>query len=139
MLRLCLTAALLTFTLTASARADVVVLGTGEPAFTNSANNTQWVQWSNNGNYRVEFLHSVNGGPSVVDGPYAVAKTGNTSVNWTGIRGVATPLQEGSTYAICGFGRWDDGTGMYFPDFSTSCRRPNGKRPSPPLARTKPR
>lgn len=95
MLRLCLTAALLTLTLTASAEADVVVAGTGEPAFTSSANNTQWVQWSNNGAYRVAFQHSVDGGPAKVDGPYAVAKTGTTSVNWTGIAGVTTPLKEG--------------------------------------------
>lgn len=138
MLRLCLTAALLTLTLTASAHADVVVAGTGEPAFTNSANNTQWVEWSNNGAYRVEFQHIVNGGPAVVDGPYDVFSTGTSSVNWSGIQGVATPLQEGSTYAICGFGRWNDGSGMYFPDFKTSCASANGKRTATTIDRTKP-
>ena len=45
----------------AAAHADVVVLGTGEPEFTNSANNTQWVQWTNSGPYRVEFNHSACG------------------------------------------------------------------------------
>ncbi|MDA0182857.1 PKD domain-containing protein [Solirubrobacter phytolaccae] len=136
MLRLCLTAALLTLTLTASAQAEVVVAGTGEPAFTNSANNTQWVEWSNNGNYRVEFQHIVNGGPALVDGPYGVAQKGTTSVNWTGIPGVATPLQEGSTYGICGFGRWQDAYGMWYPDFQTSCA--NGKRTATTIDRTKP-
>src|SRR5689334_17746792 len=82
--------------LAAPAGAEVIVKGTGEPAFTNSANNTQWVEWSNNGPYRVESNRHVNGGTAVVDGPYAVAQAGSTSVNWTGIRGVATPLAEGS-------------------------------------------
>ena len=98
----------------AAAHADVVVLGTGEPAFTNSANNTQWVQWSNNGPYRVEFNHVVNGVNVAVDGPYQVASNGSTSVNWTGIRGVSTPLTEGTTYKICGYGRWQDGNGSWF-------------------------
>lgn len=124
--------------LAAPARADVVVAGTGEPAFTNSANNTQWVQWSNNGSYRVEFLHVVNGGPAIVDGPYDVAKTGTTSVNWSGIAGVATPLQEGSTYGICGFGRWQDAYGMWYPDFQTSCGSANGKRTTTTIDRMKP-
>lgn len=138
MLRLCLTAALLTLTVTASARADVIVAGTGEPAFTNSASNTQWVQWSATGNYKIEFQHIVDGGPAKVDGPYPVAKTGTTSVNWAGIPGVTVPLKEGSTYTICGFGRWDDGTGLYFPDFSTSCASANGKRTATTIDRTKP-
>lgn len=124
----------------AAAQAEVVVAGTGEPAFTNSANNTQWVQWSNNGNYRIEFNHHVNGGTAVVDGPYQVGRTGTTSVNWSGIRGVSIPLTEGNSYMICGFGRWDDGTGVYFPDFSTACgdadRR--GLRASTTIDRTPP-
>jgi hypothetical protein len=123
-----------------TAQAEVTVKGTGEPAFTSSANNTQWVEWSNNGGYRIEFNHHVNGGNAVVDGPYQVGRTGSTAVNWTGIRGVSVPLAEGSTYAICGFGRWDDGTGTYFPDFSTSCgdadRR--GLRASTTIDRTAP-
>lgn len=134
-LTVCLAALALT---AADASADVVVAGTGEPAFTNSANNTQWVEWSNNGAYRVEFQHVVNGGAAKVDGPYNVASTGSTSVNWNGIAGVAVPLAEGSTYAICGFGRWNDGTGMWFPDFSTSCGTANGKRTSTTIDRTKP-
>ena len=124
----------------APSRAEVIVKGTGEPAFTSSANNTQWVEWSNNGPYRIEFNHHVNGGAAVVDGPYQVNQTGSTSVNWSGIAGVALPLPEGSTYTICGFGRWADGTGMYFPDFSTSCgdadRR--GLRASTTIDRTAP-
>ena len=135
-----LLAALTLLAAAAPAQAEVVVHGTGEPAFTSSRNNTQWVQWSNNGNYRIEFHHHVNGGNPVVDGPYQVARTGTTSVNWDGIRGTTIPLQEGSTYTICGFGRWDDGTGMYFPDFSTSCgdadRR--GLRASTTIDRTAP-
>jgi hypothetical protein len=134
-LTVCLAALALT---AADASADVVVAGTGEPAFTNSANNTQWVEWSNNGAYRVEFHHVVNGGATKVDGPYNVASTGSTSVNWSGIAGVTVPLAEGSTYAICGFGRWNDGTGMWFPDFSTSCGSANGKRTSTTIDRTKP-
>lgn len=126
--------------LPAAAQAEVVVKGTGEPAFTNSANNTQWVEWSNNGPYRVEFNHHVNGGTAVVDGPYNVASTGSTSVNWSGIRGVSVPLAEGNTYMICGFGRWYDGVGMWFPDFSTACgdadRR--GLRASTTIDRTAP-
>lgn len=141
MFRTCLTATIAAALLVpAAADAEVIVKGTGEPPFTNSANNTQWVEWSNNGNYRIEFNHHVNGGTAVVDGPYQVGRTGSTSVNWTGIRGTSVPLQEGSTYTICGFGRWDDGTGMYFPDFSTSCgdadRR--GLRASTTIDRTPP-
>ncbi|UUY04938.1 hypothetical protein LRS13_05255 [Svornostia abyssi] len=141
MFRTCLTATIAAALLApAAADAEVVVKGTGEPAFTNSANNTQWVEWSNNGPYRVEFNHHVNGGTAVVDGPYNVASTGSTSVNWSGIRGVSVPLAEGSTYMICGFGRWYDGVGMWFPDFSTACgdadRR--GLRASTTIDRTAP-
>ncbi len=122
------------------ARAEVIVKGTGEPAFTSSANNTQWVEWSNNGPYRVEFHHHVNGGTAVVDGPYNVASTGSTSVNWSGIAGTSLPLQEGSTYTICGFGRWGDGTGVWFPDFQTSCGDADqrGLRASTTIDRTPP-
>src|SRR5215203_978312 len=105
--------------LVGTASAEVIVSGTGEPAFTNTANNTQWVEWSNSGKYRIEFNQYVNGGTPIKDGPYQVNPTGSTKVDWTGIQNI--PLIEGNTYTICGFGRWDDGTGVYFPDFSTSC------------------
>lgn len=136
--RTCLTAALLALTLTGSAHADVVVVGTGEPAFTNSANNTQWVEWSNNGGYRVEFQHIVDGVEVLVDGPFDVFPTGTMSVNWSGIAGVSVPLQEGRTYTVCGFGRWKDAGGTYFPDFRTSCGAANGKRTGTTIDRTKP-
>jgi hypothetical protein len=116
----------------------VTVAGTGEPEFTNSANNTQWFQWTNAGPYRVEFNHSVDGGAAVVDGPYAVAQTGTTNVNWTGISGVSAPLEEGRKYTICGYGRWQDAYGMWYGDFSTSCGTAGAKRTSTTIDRTKP-
>ena len=80
----------------------MVALGTGEPAFTNSATNTQWVQWTSPSAYRVEFQYVVNGVATRTEGPFDVAKTGTMWANWSG---VAT-LEEGKTYGICGRGRW---------------------------------
>jgi plastocyanin len=138
--RIFVTAACSLGVLAGTAHGEVIVKGTGEPAFTNSANNTQWVEWSNNGPYKIEFNHYVNGGTAVVEGPYPMASTGSSWVNWSGIAGTSVPLTEGSTYTICGLGRWQDAYGMWFPDFSTSCgdadRR--GLRASTTIDRTKP-
>ena len=133
MLRLALTACLATLAVTASAHADVIVSGTGEPAFTNSATNTHWFEWSSTGPYKVEFSYSVDAVQTKVDGPYNVAQKGTMWANWAG---VAT-LQEGKTYSLCALGRWQDATGgMWFPDFFNSCNVPGAKRGSTTIDRT---
>lgn len=120
-----------------TAHAGVVVQGTGEPAYTNSANNTQWVAWSGSPNYRVEFRHYVNNAEVATEGPYNFPATGSTWVNWSGIAPI--PLQEGSQYGICAQGQWYDGS-MYFPDGPNSCSdgAMQGKRTFTTIDRTKP-
>lgn len=123
-----------------AAQAGVSVMGTGEPAFTNSSTNTQWVQWTSNGDYRLEFDHYVNSANVAKAGPYQVGQSGSTWVNWSGVAGVSTPLQEGSTYTICALGRWNDGTGTYWPDSLSSCGDASvrGLRASTTIDRTAP-
>ena len=135
MLRLALTACLATLAVTASAHADVIVSGTGEPAFTNSTTNTQWFEWSNTGAYKIEFGYAIDAVQTKLEGPYTVAQKGTMWANWAG---VAT-LQEGKTYSLCALGRWQDATGgMWFPDFFNSCNAPGAKRGSTTIDRTKP-
>jgi hypothetical protein len=122
------------------AQASVTIKGTGEPPYTNSANNTQWVQWSNNGPYSVDFTHYVDNVQVATEGPFQMPQTGSTWVNWSGIPGTSIPLKEGSTYAVCAQGRFDDGSGMYFPDGPNSCSdgAMTGRRPYTTIDRTKP-
>src|SRR5881628_3139975 len=81
------------------AGAQMQPAGTGEPAYTNSAQNTQWFEWpatSGADAYRGRFSYYENnalkGAPVV-----GLANGGTGWANWSG---VAT-LQHGGQYGIC--------------------------------------
>jgi plastocyanin len=96
------------------AGAVVYVDGTGEPAFTNTTTNTQFVKWQGSSAYdayRIEFnmFEGTNLVHTQVGGYESPNGAGTKAISWGGIR---NPLQEGTTYTICGFGRyWIGGVG----------------------------
>jgi hypothetical protein len=79
------------------AAADVTVEGTGEPAYTNSTNNTQWVHWQRPEGADAYRLHARyyrnNVQVSEVTWPVSEA-TGTAWLDWNG---VAT-LEHGGQY-----------------------------------------
>jgi plastocyanin len=107
MKRVLLYAALATFLLSAPAGAVVYVEGTGEPAFTNTSTNTQWVRWQGSPSYdqyRLEFDMYAASQLVKTELTANVAPNGSgvTWINWAGV----SALQEGATYTICGYGRY---------------------------------
>ena len=102
-----LAATIASLTLAAPATAVVYVEGSGEPAFTRSTTNTQWIRWQGSpsyATYKVEFDHYVNGTFSGMQSMNVGANsTGTSWVNWSG---VVNQLVEGSTYGICAYGRY---------------------------------
>lgn len=142
MTRLILAAAALAafLCLPSAASAVVYVDGTGEPAFTNTTTNTQWVKWQGHSayeQYRLEFdmYAGTNLVKTEVTSNLAPNGSGSMWVNWTG---VINTLQEGNTYTICGYGRyWIGG----IPSRDTgSCydADQSGKRAATTIDRTKP-
>ncbi len=124
----------------APAMADVTVEGTGEPAFTNSTNNTQWIRWqqpSGTDAYRLHARYYKNN-VQVSEFTWAVSTTTGTA--WLDWNGVAT-LEHGSTYAICVTGEYSfPNDSLYFPDGANSCTNGTnaGKRASTTIDRSKP-
>ena len=134
-----LTLLLLTISLACAvpAAAQVTVAGTGEPAFTNTTTNTQWVQWSAGGydGYRLRYDYYDN---AVATGTVTVNQ-GAGGTAWASWAGVVNTLVQGHTYGICVTG---EGllSGMWFPDGSSTCQTgpQTGKRASTTIDRTKP-
>ena len=140
MLRFSLVALLAAAALVPSAaHAGVVVAGTGEPQFTNSATNTHWVSWTGTSPYRISYAYNVDNVLVHTEGPYSQPANGSGWVNWSGVPGVGGTLVEGKTYGICASGQWSDGT-LWFADGASSCAAPasEGKRSSTTIDRTKP-
>src|SRR5688572_3790194 len=84
------------------AAAQVQPAGTGEPAFTSSAQNTQWFEWpatSGADGYRIRFDHYSNNALTA-NPSYPMSNGGTVWANWSG---VAT-LQHGGQYGICAQG-----------------------------------
>ncbi len=121
------------------ASAEVTVEGSGEPAYTNSTNNTQWVHWqalSGSDAYRLHARYYKNN-VQVHEVTWSVPETGTAWLDWSG---VAT-LEEGSTYAICVTGEFSlPNDSLFFPDGASSCASGanQGKRTSTTIDRTKP-
>ena len=120
------------------AGAVVSVEGTGEPAFTRSTTNTQWVSWKGSPSYetyRLEFDRHVGASPAGTEttGNLPPNGEGTTWVNWGGVLGT---LAEGTTYGICTYGRYTIG-GVGARD-TGSCADPSGKRASTTIDLTKP-
>lgn len=89
------------------AHAGTYSIPSGEPAFTNSANNTHWFSYQGNGadNFRlvVNYFVGTGGGIFYTERTGTLGNPGltNAYANWTGIPGVSVPLQEGQTYGVC--------------------------------------
>lgn len=123
--------------LAAPAAAEVVPEGTGEPAYTNSTQNTQYIRWQNSqyDGYRLHFVY-YRDSVQVHDFRMNVSTSGGTM--WADWAGVAT-LEEGRQYAICVQGERLL-SGMWFPDGASSCSAGAtlGKRTHTTIDRTKP-
>jgi plastocyanin len=137
----CLGAVLCAAAFAAPASAQVQPAGTGEPAYTRSAQNTQWFEWSATAGadaYRVRFDYYENNtlkASPVVNQPSANA--GSAWANWSG---VAT-LQHGAQYGICAQGQYSfPNDSLFFPDGPNSCSMGTmlGRRAYTTIDRSKP-
>ena len=138
---LCLTVAACAAAVADSASAQVQPAGTGEPAFTNSAQNTQWFEWpatSGADAYRVRYDYYENNtlkASPVVNLPNA--GSGSSWANWSG---VAT-LQHGGQYGVCAQGHYSfPNDPLFFPDGPNSCSMGTmlGRRAYTTIDRSKP-
>jgi hypothetical protein len=123
----------------APASAEVTVEGSGEPAFTSSTNNTQWVRSHVPAGTDAYRLHIswYRDAVLVTDTRISAPTSGVYWIDWAG---VAT-LEEGKTYAICVQGEYSfPNDSLYFPDGPSSCQSGanQGKRTSTTIDRTKP-
>lgn len=122
-----------------SALAGVEVEGTGEPAYTNSAQNTQWIRWDGGpgiDGYKIEPRYYANN-TLVANPKYDVGTSGTSWINWSG---VAT-LQHGAQYGICTQGSYSlPNDSLFFPDGPNSCSNGTmvGKRSYTIIDRSKP-
>jgi hypothetical protein len=102
---ICLGALAGTLVPAATAAAQVQPAGTGEPAYTNSAQNTQWFEWpavSGAGAYKIRFDYYENNALKASPS-YAMPNGGsNVWANWSGV----ASLQHGGQY---GRGHRDEG------------------------------
>jgi PKD repeat protein len=134
---LCVSAAALAAASPASAQ--VQPAGTGEPAYTNSAQNTQWFEWSGPtsvDSYRIRYDYTANGvlksSPTV-----SYPRTGSSWADWSGV----TSLQHGGQYGICAQGQYTfGGDPMVIPDGPNSCSTGTqlGRRAYTTIDRSKP-
>jgi PKD repeat protein len=105
-----------------TASAAVQPAGTGEPAYTNSTQNTQWFEWgatSGIGSYRVRFDYYENNA-LVANPTQNPAPNGATNVwaNWSGVRN----LQHGGQYGVCAQGQYTfPNDGLWISDGPNSC------------------
>ena len=138
---LCLTAAACAAAVADPASAQVQPAGTGEPAYTNSAQNTQLFEWpatSGADAYRIRFDYYENNtlkASPVVNVPHTTSGT-----NWANWSGVAT-LQHGGQYGICAQGHYSfPNDPLFFPDGPNSCSMGTmlGRRAHTTIDRSKP-
>ncbi len=123
------------------ASAQVQPAGTGEPAFTNSAQNTQWFEWgasSGIGSYRVRFDYYENN-TLVANPTQNPAPNGATNVwaNWSGVRA----LQHGGQYGVCAQGQYTfPNDSLWISDGPNSCSMGTmlGRRAYTTIDRSKP-
>lgn len=111
----------------ASAIASTSVAGTGEPAFTNTTTNTQYVgynRFNSYGTFRINFGYyagnaNVGNAATAFIGSSGVASTGTAFADWVG---VVNTLQSGTYYGICATGYYTIvGDGTEFPESQNSC------------------
>jgi PKD repeat protein len=123
----------------ATASAQVQPAGTGEPAFTNSAQNTQWFEWpatSNADGYRTQFSYYENN--TLKASPtYDMPNGGSVWANWSGVAN----LQHGAQYGICAQGSYSlPNDSLFIPDGPNSCSMGTmlGRRAYTTIDRSKP-
>ena len=109
-------------TLAATASAQVQPAGTGEPLFTNSAQNTQWLEWPGSQSvdaYRIRFDYYENNVLKPTSPTVTASKAGGTMwANWSGV----AALQHGAQYGICAQGQYRlPNDTMWFADGPNSC------------------
>src|SRR3954451_17994558 len=124
----------------APASAQVQPAGTGEPLYTNSAQNTQWFEWpavSGVDAYRVRYDYYENNAlkanPTVTTGLGA----GSTWANWSGV----STLQHGGQYGICAQGQYRfPNDSLWISDGPNSCSMGTalGRRAYTTIDRSKP-
>jgi PKD repeat protein len=138
---LSLGAALCALALAGSASAQVQPAGTGEPLFTNSAQNTQWFEWPAipaAEAYRIRYDYYTNNTLGI--SPTITLPNVNAGSSWANWSGVAA-LQHGGQYGICAQGqyRFPNDT-MWFPDSANSCSMGTmlGRRAHTTIDRSKP-
>jgi plastocyanin len=138
---LCLAAALCVAAVADPASAQVQPAGTGEPAFTRSAQNTQWFEWpasSGADAYRVRFDYYENN--TLKASPLVNQPTANAGSAWANWSGVAT-LQHGAQYGICAQGQYSfPNDALFFSDGPNSCSTGTmlGRRTYTTIDRSKP-
>ena len=126
----------------ATATADVEVDGTGEPAFTSSSNNTQFVAYgapSGSDAYRLTAVYLRDGVEVRRETIDTTRLSGSLWLNWSDV--VPLPLEQGRTYEICVSGAYSlPNDPMFFPDMLDSCEHGDlvGKRTATTIDRSKP-
>jgi hypothetical protein len=123
-----------------TAGAAVQPAGTGEPLYTNSAQNTQWFEWpatSGIGGYRVQYSYYENN--TLVADPIVSSPNGATNVwaNWSGVR----TLQHGGQYGVCAQGAYTfPNDSLWISDGPNSCSMGTalGRRAYTTIDRSKP-
>jgi PKD domain len=124
-----------------TAAAAVQPAGTGEPLYTNSAQNTQWFEWpatSGIGGYKVQYSYYENNSlvadPTVNPSPNGAS---NQWANWSGVR----TLQHGGQYGVCAQGSYTlPNDSMWISDGPNSCSMGTmlGRRAYTTIDRSKP-
>jgi hypothetical protein len=121
------------------AAADVVPEGTGEPAYTNSTQNTQFFRVTEPGgidDYRLKFSYYANNA-LVAEQTLNNAQPGVIWANWSGVAN----LQHGGQYGICVQGYYSfPNDSLYIPDGPNSCSAGTnlGRRSYTTIDRSKP-
>jgi PKD repeat protein len=137
---ICLGALAGTLVPAATAAAQVQPAGTGEPAYTNSAQNTQWFEWpavSGAGAYKIRFDYYENN--ALKASPAYAMPNGAVNV-WANWSGVAT-LAHGGQYGICAQGSYAfPNDSLFIADGPNSCSMGTmlGRRAYTTIDRSKP-
>ncbi len=126
---------------TEPASAQVQPAGTGEPAYTNSAQNTQWFEWpaaTGVGAYRIRYDYYENN--ALRASPIVNRSSFNSGSGWANWSGVAT-LQHGAQYGICAQGQYTfPNDSLWISDGPNSCSMGTmlGRRAYTTIDRSKP-
>ena len=138
---LCLGAVACAAAAAGQASAQVQPAGTGEPLYTNSAQNTQWFEWPASQGadaYRIRYDYYENN--ALKASPTVNAASANSGSSWANWSGVAN-LQHGGQYGICAQGQYSfPNDSLFFPDGPNSCSMGTmlGRRAYTTIDRSKP-